>query len=259
MKKIKLIATDMDGTFFEEGCGSITEEDVRIINALIDKGYIFCACSGRPYCNIRSTFAPVADRMLFICDNGANIIYNGECLYRDVIDRALCDEFIDDILALDDGCEMIVCTPDNYAVIPKRDELMGLLTEKWHMTVRNVPCKEQIDEDILKLTVYYYDGIDRRSAGRLQEKWLKKLNNSFISGTTWLDFQNADKGRGLTEAAGHLGIDLSEVMAFGDNYNDISMLEAAGLSYAMSHSPEEVRKHANFVTPSVQKVLKELL
>ena len=259
MEKIKLIATDMDGTFFEEGCPAITDEDAKLINAVIDKGYIFCACSGRPYGNMRRAFAPVADRLLFICDNGANIMYNDRCIYRDAMDRQLCYEFIDDILSLDDRRELVVCTPHEYVLMPKRDEFIAVMTNTWHMTVRTAPSKDRIIDDILKLSVYFRDGVDMDEVRAMQDKWLTRINNSFISGTTWLDFQNADKGGGLKKAAEYLGIELSEIMAFGDNYNDISMLEAAGISYAMSHSPADVQKHAKFSTPSVQEVLKGLL
>lgn len=259
MGKIKLIATDMDGTFFEEGCEAITAEDAEIIDALTDKGYIFCACSGRPYGNMRRAFAPVSERMLFICDNGANIMYNGRCIYRDVMERQLCYEFIDDILAMDEQHEIVICTADEYVLIPKRDEFIAELTKKWHMTVRTVPDKDRIIDDILKLSIYFRNGVDMDEVKRLQDKWLQRIDRSFISGTTWLDFQNADKGGGLRKAAEHLGIALSEIMAFGDNYNDIEMLKAAGASYAMSHSPADVKKHAKNVTPSVQEILRGML
>ena len=259
MDNIKLIATDMDGTFFEEGCAAITGEDAEIISALIDRGYIFCACSGRPYGNMRRAFAPVAERLLFVCDNGANIMYKGQCIYRDVMDEELCFAFIDDILSLDDRHEMVVCTADEYVLLPKQDDFIAEIAKNWHMTVRTVPCKERIIDDMLKLTIFFRDGVDMDEVKRLQDKWLKRIEHSFVSGTTWLDFQNADKGSGLRKAAEYLHIDLKEIMAFGDNYNDIEMLKAAGVSYAMSHSPEDVKKHAKFVTPSVQEVLKNLL
>lgn len=43
-------------------------------------------------------------------------------------------------------------------------------------------------------------------------------------------------------------VDKSEIIAMGDNYNDIDMLEYAGLGIAMGNAPEEVKKHGNDVT-----------
>jgi Cof subfamily protein (haloacid dehalogenase superfamily) len=50
-----------------------------------------------------------------------------------------------------------------------------------------------------------------------------------------------------------LGIDASEVMAIGDNYNDVEMLSYAGWGVAMGNAPPAVQSQANWVAPSVDK------
>lgn len=59
------------------------------------------------------------------------------------------------------------------------------------------------------------------------------------------------KGDGLRRLARLLGIGLSEVMAVGDNLNDLEMLEVAGLGVAMGNGPPEIRDRADHVTASV--------
>ena len=59
------------------------------------------------------------------------------------------------------------------------------------------------------------------------------------------------KGDGLRRLARLLGIGLSEIMAVGDNLNDLEMLEVAGLGVAMGNGPPEVRARADHVTASV--------
>ena len=44
-----------------------------------------------------------------------------------------------------------------------------------------------------------------------------------------------------------LGLSMQDVVAFGDNYNDLSMLEAAGTGVAMGNAVEEVKARANVV------------
>ena len=46
----------------------------------------------------------------------------------------------------------------------------------------------------------------------------------------------------------HLNIDRSEIIAFGDNYNDIEMIEYAGLGVAMGNSNDDIKKIADYVT-----------
>lgn len=77
----------------------------------------------------------------------------------------------------------------------------------------------------------------------------------------WIDFiaPNANKGSALADLAVHLGIKREECMAFGDQCNDIEMLQFAGVSYAMSDGAPEVLKYATGVTDSVEGVLNQLL
>jgi Cof subfamily protein (haloacid dehalogenase superfamily) len=58
------------------------------------------------------------------------------------------------------------------------------------------------------------------------------------------------KASGVQTLAERLGIPLEEVMAIGDNYNDIEMLQIAGLGVAMGQAPGEVKAIANAVTGS---------
>lgn len=59
------------------------------------------------------------------------------------------------------------------------------------------------------------------------------------------------KGDGLRRLARLLGIGLPEVMAVGDNLNDLEMLDVAGLGVAMGNGPPEIRARADHVTASV--------
>ncbi|MGM0414551.1 MAG: Cof-type HAD-IIB family hydrolase [Bacillota bacterium] len=75
---------------------------------------------------------------------------------------------------------------------------------------------------------------------------------------------NVNKGRALAELADDYNILPEEIIAVGDGYNDLSMLEMAGLGVAMENAPEEVRSKADRITQSndnqgVAKVLEYLL
>jgi Cof subfamily protein (haloacid dehalogenase superfamily) len=61
----------------------------------------------------------------------------------------------------------------------------------------------------------------------------------------------ADKGTALTAAASHVGCGLDEVVAVGDDFNDLSMLAVAGTGVAMGQSPAEVRGGAHLVVPEI--------
>ena len=60
--------------------------------------------------------------------------------------------------------------------------------------------------------------------------------------------REATKGVALKKLAAALGISVNETMAFGDDRNDITMLETAGIGVAMGNAEEEVKRAADFVT-----------
>jgi hypothetical protein len=71
-----------------------------------------------------------------------------------------------------------------------------------------------------------------------------------LSGDRYLEVvdKHATKGLALQTVAQHLGISRSEIMAVGDHYNDVSMLEYAGFGVAMGNAPAVVQQKADWVT-----------
>ena len=73
----------------------------------------------------------------------------------------------------------------------------------------------------------------------------------------WCNFEvmpnGVSKGAGLMELARVLGIDRSEVMAIGDNENDIEMIREAGIGVAMGNAVERLKAEADYVTLSVKE------
>ena len=68
---IKLVATDIDGTLIRESSSVLPEEICDLIRELRKRDIYFAAASGRQYMGLKRLFAPVADQMLFISENGS--------------------------------------------------------------------------------------------------------------------------------------------------------------------------------------------
>jgi len=56
------------------------------------------------------------------------------------------------------------------------------------------------------------------------------------------------KGTALTYMLDHLGIAPEATICFGDNCNDLDLIQRAGIGVAMRHAPEALRRHADYVT-----------
>jgi Cof subfamily protein (haloacid dehalogenase superfamily) len=60
--------------------------------------------------------------------------------------------------------------------------------------------------------------------------------------------EGVTKGTSLNHLIGHLGIERAEVIAMGDSYNDLAMIEFAGLGVAMGNAPDDIKEKADYVT-----------
>lgn len=252
---IRLVASDIDGTLLPYGTAEIPEKIFQEIHRLAEMGVLFCPASGRQYSSLRRLFAPVADQVPFLCENGA-VVYGpgspGPILGKTVMDRAQAEALSWDIIALPDA-EVLISGADTAYICPKRPELLELIQDFLgnHTVVLESP--EQVPEDIIKVSAY--------CPSRLEETWLalsRRWGDQFqtaIAGVGWVDLTLADKGAGLAQLCQALGIELEEVMAFGDNYNDLPMLERVGRPYIMESAAPELRARVSNHCRTVAEVL----
>ena len=74
LEGIKLIACDLDGTLLHPGEREPRSEAFELIDELHRRGIVFMPASGRQYASLRYLFAPVADELAYVCENGALVI-----------------------------------------------------------------------------------------------------------------------------------------------------------------------------------------
>ncbi len=260
---IKLVASDIDGTLLPEGTDKINPEIFEIIRALKEKGIMFAAASGRQYASMRYVFEPVADDIIFIAENGSNVMCRGQNMSSSFIDRELAEELLK-CLRAQENTDIILSTPETLYFETPKPEFRAFLEEGYHNRVEHV-------EDLLpycsrtnKLAVYRKNGIDELEE-HLQEKFGERLNVA-VSGSVWIDFMNfsVDKGQALATIQKLMNIRVEETMAFGDNCNDIGMLRQAGESYAVANAHPQLKEAAKHIAPpqeedGVLQVMRSLL
>ena len=105
-------------------------------------------------------------------------------------------------------------------------------------TILNSP--EEMPEDFVKISAYYRPGAVKVEP-ELAAKWGSRFQVA-VAGECWLDFTLADKATGIRALCRHLGMDPKDAMAFGDNFNDVPMLDAVGHPYLMESAAEALRQ-----------------
>lgn len=256
---IRLIACDLDGTLLLDGYGSeIAGAVFDQICRLTARGVRFCPASGRQHTSLMRLFAPVADKLTYICENGA-VIFGpgspGEVLSKVSMDHELAMELCHDILNTP-GCEIQISGEDRSYLCPKGEEIVRLMRDTVGNNVTIVSSPEEVPEPIVKIAAFNPAGSETIEP-LLAPRWSRHFRTA-ISGAEWLDFNSTDKGDGLRRLCGLLGIPLSDVIAFGDSFNDASMLAAAGTGYIMgTASPELLERFPNHCS-RVEHVLSQL-
>lgn len=239
----KLIAVDVDGTLLQTGETAIRKEFFREARRLMARGVHFCAASGRQYSSLRRLFAPIADSICYICENGAVIFGDGELLAKSVIPRQQALELCHDILAQPD-CEVLISGTDmSYLCAPTQEYFLHIQNNVGNNTTV-IMTPEEMPEDFVKISAYCKDGA-AAVAPRMAPRWSREYQMA-VAGEQWLDFNRFNKGDGLQVLCAELDIPPESVAAFGDNYNDVAMLDLAGAAYlADSAAPELLERYPN--------------
>ncbi|MDO4321065.1 MAG: HAD family hydrolase [Lachnospiraceae bacterium] len=249
---IKLVVSDIDGTLLPEGTDRINPEIYEIIRELKEKGIMFVAASGRQYASMRHVFEPVADDIIFIAENGSNVMCRGQNMSSSFIDQAVAEELLECMRA-QENTDIFLSTPETLYLETPNQKFRALLEEGYHNKVERV-------EDLLpycsrtnKMSIYRESGIDKLG-DELRERFGTRLNVA-VAGSVWVDFMNfgVDKGNALSTIQRLMKISVEETMAFGDNCNDIGMLRQAGESYAVANAHPQLKEAAKHMAPSQEE------
>ena len=249
LDSIKLVATDMDLTLLADDKSMPAGVDERI-DALAKNGVLFCAASGRPALALRESFPAHHQDMALVADNGASVYLRDELVYRDLIDRDLYHE----VLALataTEGSVPVLCAFDDAYVL-ERDRCHEDVVSIYYRSITYVESFEELDVDSNKISIYFPSWDSKQKNDEVYSPAFASRLYLTCAGNEWLDFMNigVDKGSGIRHLAQHLGIDLSDIAAFGDTYNDIPMLDIVGHSYVMANAAEHMHDHGKFLAPS---------
>lgn len=248
---IKLIATDMDGTLLDSE-GHLPKELPQILDALEARGVLFCAASGRPYGSLLREFESVADKIVFICENGALIMRGGKRVFLDAIDP----EYLPEIVAASrtmEGIYPVVCRAGTAIVEESAPEDFIRVTRQFCSDMLVVPdlMEHTHYDDVCKVAFYDEGDAQQHELPLLQQAMPQELTVT-LSGYSWVDVMKpgVHKGRALTVLMAQLGITRDEAMAFGDYLNDKEMLQSVTHSYAMENAHPQLKAVAANIAPS---------
>ena len=226
---MKLIASDFDGTIFIDG--KIKTEDIRAIRDFQDKGNLLGLVTGRTYHSLFVLIEGKIDPDFIIANNGSHIfVKNGKDM-TEILKYSLDQDKIRDVM-------------DYYG----RTYPIRLFTDEDRAVDRLEDLRE--GEEILSLAIYS----DHILENPFQEDF------SFHKSIGVIDVINSavSKQTGIEFIKDFYGFD-KEIIAIGDDFNDISFLEQTRLSFSLNYVKEkEVLDAVNFKVEGIRELIENI-
>ncbi len=269
---VKLIATDMDGTLLN-AAHEVSQENIEAIQYAQSRGVTVTIATGRAFYEANDPIKPTGLKVPYICLNGAEVrdesfdIVHTSSLNHELYQR------IRNVLVRENIYYQIYTNFGIYTEDPERDLAIYLDIAKYSGQQPDVEkirqhINHRIEIGTLKV-VNNYDNIesvtgelimkvlahdtDLNKIARVKAELSESSNlavSSSSKGNLEITHIDAQKGLALCAIAEKLGIDMKDTMAIGDNLNDKSMLDRAGIAVAMDNALPELKENATFVTAS---------
>ena len=248
---IRLVVCDMDGTLLD-AAKQIPDAVWPLIERMGERGIVFAPASGRQYATLAGQFARLGDDLVVIAENGSYVMQGGVEVSSSPIPAAAVHEIARAVRAhagagYDVGA--VVCGKRS-AYVERTDEAFLTRCRPYYAALEVVDDVTEVEDDFLKVAVYDFGDAQHDTAPALArfDGELKVV----VSDRHWIDIMGAgvDKGVAVRALQAALGVTPEQTVVFGDYLNDLEMMDAASLSFAMANAHPDVAARANFTAPS---------
>jgi Cof subfamily protein (haloacid dehalogenase superfamily) len=257
---IRLLAVDIDGTLLNPQF-QISEADMAALRRAHREGIEIVVVTGR-----RHTFAlPIVEQLGFdlwvISSNGAiTRSLKGETFHRDLLPAETCSKLCTAMQEFRGNTVLTFDTEAKGAIVLEHMQELNASIQRWlEKNMQYIEFVIPIEKSLITdpVQAMFCGPIARMhqaratlAASRL-ERDITVLRTEYpIRDLSIVDVlnQGCSKGQALERWANYRGISREEVMAIGDNYNDVEMLAFAGLPFIMGNASEELRRNGWAVT-----------
>lgn len=259
---IKLVSSDIDSTLIDN-VHPICERNVQAISYLKEKNVTFALCTGKSYA-ISKDFCKKIGADFGIFGNGSHCV--DLTTNKDIFKRTLSINSLTKCLELAKEYDIHVHANTDTGIISEKLEYLDLRNSL--LFPGKIEIKEVSDiynilvtgnaqilqlvlssvEDLLEFKdkLQQVEGI---SITHIRKKG-KYRDNIINKDYEYLDIStsNVSKGNSVSTLSNYLNIPKEQILAIGDNINDISMFNVASIGVAVNNSYDEVKAAADFVT-----------
>lgn len=249
----KIIACDLDETLLDSN-RTVSSRNIEAIRKAHDIGVKFVPTTGRGYHSVEPT---LKDLGLFQKKDEYVISYNGGAITENLNNRLLHFQGISFELASElylrgqkydvaihiytkDMMYLYHATPDDFKSLSARMNV----TEISGDNIDFLKGTDIVKALYMNTDYQYLRSIEEDYADLASQMDISYSSNRFIE----FNHVGVNKGAGLLSLAKLLGVRQEETIAIGDNFNDLSMIKAAGLGVGVKNSIEGIKKDCDYIT-----------
>ncbi|MBR3278514.1 MAG: HAD family phosphatase [Lachnospiraceae bacterium] len=249
----KIIASDLDDTLLNTKTRRIDERNLEAIRRASEMGVKFVPASGRGYATIQKTLEELGLRDK---ENEYIISFNGGAITENKNNRRLYFKgityekmkMIFDASQSYDVCTHIYTDDTVYIYNINEGEEKFLWHRMDYIPIRKEEIQMLADKPLAKIL---FQNTDVKYLEKIAKDLEPITGDTFVSYSSnrYLEFnqQGVNKGQGLLSLAEILGVDPKDTIAIGDNDNDLTMIQAAGLGCCVSNATEAVKKNSDYI------------
>ena len=252
--KIKMIVTDMDGTFLNDDHTYNHALFEKALKLMKKRGVRFVLASGSSYPRLAREFAAHQDELTYITQNGAVIHEGNQLLESAPMAPADIDHLIRVIrksFPAEHISELIVASVDTAYVDSSMSAESLADTKIFYEKVKVIDHLEDVtrrfpDEVFTKMAVRFAPEVAPTQFKRILDGQLPDNLLMEMSGfnTELIGQASATKQNAITSLLERYGIDREHVVTFGDNENDLGMLSMTRQGYAMPNAAPLIKMQA---------------
>lgn len=251
---IKLIAIDLDDTLLTDD-KVITQRNKEALHYAHEKGIKVVLCTGRPYLAMKDLVTEIgltsADDYI-ITYNGAQVrrAGTGDVVVENILTKTDVLTWYETLMAINLPLDAIdaryVLEPENYPVAYPSfysERISNLETQT--VDFANLPDDHKINKMVICIDEEHLD----RQLALLDPEFLANYS-TFKSRTFLFEIvaKGVNKGNTLKRLGEELNIKPEEMLTIGDQENDLSMVQLAGIGVAMGNAVDSVKQAADYIT-----------
>lgn len=254
-EKIRLIATDMDGTFLDASGQFDHQRLDNLLKKFEAKNLIFTIASGRSLLTLEKLFKDFTDRIAIIAENGSLIQYKNQVLFEQLMTPSQYLDLTAKILEnpYNQGVKLLLSGKKAAYILAESPQSYIDFMKGYYENIQLVENFEQLDDAIFKITTQFPAEYVHKGAAWLNERLphIQAVTTGFESIDIIL--RGANKGFGLSHLCQVLKLKSEHVLAFGDNLNDFEMMDFADVAIAPENARVEIKELADEVIPHHQE------